>query len=1007
MAPSQSTSAATQTAKAEATPVEQTHQVSVAAMVILALSLVLMSVLAIVVALRHRKAMEAKRRKKLQIQEKPPPTRTCWPPLSRSKTKRSAVAKENFTAVGALHATSMLVAAAPSKMFSSPIAMQFRVPHENKTLCGASVDGLRHDDLSCDLVPESAAPDSLSSWDRLHDQPCAQHSTISPQSGPSTSRLQRSASKHQAYHQRSQSHPVPDISVWTPLTHDDQPPKASRKGLRMDDWENRPVLCVKLPVTSGRPPTPPAGHTSTDQAKEGVSSNGLDGYDSPLTDLDGSSTEDDHDSGEFDSDDGVLSDSSVSEYRGRVEKPPRKKLKLAVVGRPTKTSAAKRTTKSKGKKRACISLLLTMPLDIMYEVFTLLEPVDLVRLCRTNKAIRGTLMSRKAISIWKSARQMHNDFPHPSPGLSEPHWAVLLFGGSRCQECNTPNVHRPDLLIRRRVCTSCRKKNLVYSVNFSKIFPDFTPEIMDLIPFTNVGGWAHGHASHSKFFWTSDVYDMGQQLGKYQKDVHMRKTGARVLLNDYKEARKQFVASILEHALVTLKWFEDEDTRRKDKVLAKGEKNKDIIIERLIRLGYDPLDINLLQRHYIHSHDFRPINELTDKRWAQLLPKLTALLIETKAKRLVEQRKAIIAARKAKFIALYEAYVKQMEPTQWAYMPWAVEALQFGEIQALVDDPSLSPISDALWEEAINAMPELVEAWTLQKRKSLMFHLTQSADAPSSSSVSAASTQQPSQPLPESQLDSPASVFFCDNLQCSNATDSVRPPLCGWEEIKSHKCFQSYGLHYPINKVKCGTFKFSKRGREAVEAIMTTLKVGPHTTTSRTLDRDQSRFICMHCSPITDGGEILREALSWRQCIAHFIKKGHANPWWHVLSSAQMELLRQSPGPDPATLQTAWCCKRCAHHFEQPVSKDAALTHLRSAHAVNEPVEDVDYFFSKYIRRSLPSAVVVVASVSTGANASGCKDPKGWRCKHCPNQNRPFELQGVQSHIRAKYGPAL
>jgi hypothetical protein len=128
MAPTQSTVVAAQTGQASAKPAEPSHQVSVPAMVVLALFLVMMAALAIGVTLRHRRAMAAKRR---HTQEKVLSAHSSWSPLSRFRSKPTG---ETPTAVGALHAASVLVAAAPSKMFPSPMTMHFRIPLQDKTV---------------------------------------------------------------------------------------------------------------------------------------------------------------------------------------------------------------------------------------------------------------------------------------------------------------------------------------------------------------------------------------------------------------------------------------------------------------------------------------------------------------------------------------------------------------------------------------------------------------------------------------------------------------------------------------------------------------------------------------------------------------------------------------------------------------------------------------------------------------------------------------------------------
>lgn len=91
-----------------------------------------------------------------------------------------------------------------------------------------------------------------------------------------------------------------------------------------------------------------------------------------------------------------------------------------------------------------------------------------------------------------------------------------------------------------------------------------------------VGGWAHGHASTSKFYWEEDIYDMARRWGAMQNDVHMRIPGAKQKLETFRDDRKNLVLSIREvrifsilphqhnphislrqHALTCSKWHAD------------------------------------------------------------------------------------------------------------------------------------------------------------------------------------------------------------------------------------------------------------------------------------------------------------------------------------------------------------------------------------------------------------------------------------------------------------------
>jgi hypothetical protein len=122
-------------------------------------------------------------------------------------------------------------------------------------------------------------------------------------------------------------------------------------------------------------------------------------------------------------------------------RPPTKKAKVA------STTAGKF---SRGRKIMVLSRLPDMPLDILFEVsgldyqfvpvkflciqiFRFLAPVDLLSLARSSKSLRETLMTRNAVTVWKAAaRYRVANVPRCPEDMSEPAWANLIFGRSKC-----------------------------------------------------------------------------------------------------------------------------------------------------------------------------------------------------------------------------------------------------------------------------------------------------------------------------------------------------------------------------------------------------------------------------------------------------------------------------------------------------------------------------------------------------------------------------------------------
>ncbi|KAK0446548.1 uncharacterized protein EV420DRAFT_1276436, partial [Desarmillaria tabescens] len=93
---------------------------------------------------------------------------------------------------------------------------------------------------------------------------------------------------------------------------------------------------------------------------------------------------------------------------------------------------------------------------LIFKIFKLLHPFDLLRLSRTNLQFRSVLMSRSSEIAWRAARSDIPKLPGPPPELSEPAWANLAFD-STCHFCSRTGIRKIDFLFRVRTCGACTK----------------------------------------------------------------------------------------------------------------------------------------------------------------------------------------------------------------------------------------------------------------------------------------------------------------------------------------------------------------------------------------------------------------------------------------------------------------------------------------------------------------------------------------------------------------------
>ncbi|KAG1785897.1 uncharacterized protein HD556DRAFT_84031 [Suillus plorans] len=743
------------------------------------------------------------------------------------------------------------------------------------------------------------------------------------------------------------------------------------------------LRCVYVPMT-------PIVDSDNDSTSLDGDHDMADDYDSPLTDLEDTGSTG---SSGYSSLEETFSESSGSEYDGKTnnKKQPAKK-RARVANLKALSTGVVLATNGSGRKKKTLSLIVTMPIDILFEIFGLLEPVDLLHLSRTTKAFRKVLLSNNAVSVWKAARVNRGGVPNCMPGMSEVEWANLLFGGSQCYVCGTKGITRIDFGIRRRVCTSCLKKNLVYKPNFSSTFPSLDPIIMDLTPFTNIGGWAHGHASGSKFFWSDDVLKVAAQLGIYQKDVHMFKPGAKKRLEDFKQSRKRYVDSVFNHVTVCDGWVNRDREHRQLTVAERRSQNKELIKTRLIRLGHDTNDVARM----FNNRDYTIDKELTDARWKRLLPRIEHNLSELKEQwRLQDQRNAS-RLRKTHLQVMYDNYVRQLR--RGPAPPFESFLERCDVVDFINGPPAIEPESDISACPAFaEQFPEFCTGYVHQTKLALI----RSLGSFSGISQDTLALQNQGTNTPEEILLQLATSIF----QCASSRSL---PLITWDKVQYHKC-HTYRA-WSTMKVAC-TFSISQSGILAARSLLRLVGLDVKTTAATTMDQLQHLFFCSNCPPKQENGGFYRMAMDWRRSVIHCVEQSHREPRWELLSAEQLRVIRGSHAPEyPKATDLVWYCNQCDRHNGKPVNKATVIDHIRW-HGTTVPKQGVDFSYDMAPVELPPPGMKFFISPpqlsrpSTKPHPSTKPQPStnDHRCIHCNRSQRRFILEGVKQHIKHKH----
>ncbi|KAF8066603.1 hypothetical protein FPV67DRAFT_1495663 [Lyophyllum atratum] len=634
---------------------------------------------------------------------------------------------------------------------------------------------------------------------------------------------------------------------------------------------------------------------------------------------------------ELDYDDDVSEDSD-DEGSDWEEKPSRNLNERAPAKRAKFSNSPSPNTPPRQSKirRKSVSLLPTMPMDIQFEILRFMSPKDLISLTRASKSLRAMLMTRNAITVWKSARE-NLGCPACPADFSEPRWAVLIFE-NHCENCGTKYVLNVDFGIRRRVCVSCRKKNLIVASRFPRVYPNYDDTILTFIPYTNVGGFAEGRQSSSKFYWASDIDDTAKQLADLKEDVRKQLPGAKQKLNEFQIERMELVQSVRENVDKLTAAFRSMVSPREDK----RPQRYSAIIARFESLGYLEADI----RSGIQSDKECHLNsELTDRIWKRIQPILEPQVLARQAARITAAREVLLKDRKRVVGTVYRSYLGTIVPSQWLRNPTTQELCKFAPFAEVVNSPDEVTVNESSFEEAMSTLPGLISVWS-EKRKSALREKIPSQLTSDSRTID--------------PIDLATTVFECGStcdVSYSPWGSHYGKPLFAYDGASSHHCKLS-----PYNRLSEKDLSpvFSNKGSAAATSLVSLAGLSATHATPADMDQCDLRFFCSECTAKKRmSGLFARSVYTWRAGVAHAMKHTHpTDPTWQVLTSDEANIVKLSETLDPVRNESCWTCNHCATYVDNWTRRDVVIEHLLYMHDKVDCTEPQDLFYFPDSRRS-------------------------------------------------------
>ncbi|KAJ7596502.1 hypothetical protein C8J56DRAFT_774219 [Mycena floridula] len=533
-----------------------------------------------------------------------------------------------------------------------------------------------------------------------------------------------------------------------------------------------------------------------------------------------------------------------------MEKPTRKKQKRIQENAEAGPSESRpKKTRVKGKLRD----LLSMPLDVLFEIFGHLLPQDLLRLARINKDFRTVLMARSTISVWKSAR-LNADCPDPPEGMSEPAWADLAFD-NHCHFCFAIGVRNVEWW-------NDKVKYLSSLVEFRYGDARRVPTaVLPAIP-----------SRHS-------ILAMDMSIVAQWKDLPTDEAK-----KEFVAERKVIVDKIKEHAARCEIWAEGRSQNRTSELENLRDARYKAIVARLRDLGWGPeLDLapviaaDYTQQHLLLSRQ-KQVNapqRLTDKIWKNIEKPVIEFMSQIRVYRLRRERQSLINDRKTAAIAVLRTFkISQLPFTE--LMPGAADFCVLPPVKALIDQPSeIDPDFDTI----IPFIPDLFATWREakeQKLKDLIGGDEESDTNPNLELASFLFICQPCTPrralsflnLFSASANSNPTVWFPEALSHHCCSLAASLPWTGREstDVAANLTTQ----HRKRREWTPTYHKIDSSGHVGVKAIIEAAGLDPETATVDDMDQLDIYFACTTCeSDFSSRPKIV--ARGWRKAVCCFL----------------------------------------------------------------------------------------------------------------------------------------
>ncbi|KAF9461968.1 hypothetical protein BDZ94DRAFT_1220801 [Collybia nuda] len=613
---------------------------------------------------------------------------------------------------------------------------------------------------------------------------------------------------------------------------------------------------------------------------------------------------------------------------------------------PSTSSQPKRVT-VKGR----LAALLSLPLDVLFEIFGHLLPQDILHLSRLTKEFRNLILAKSARPIWKDAFANIPELPMCPQEMSLPAWADLVFG-SHCHSCFSSKTRNVDFILRVRLCAPCAKFCLIPAKQF-ETGRKMDKVILRCVPFT------------SKWSGRTGSFCMAKAKDAFKQQLHNRQHED---INAFVQGKKAEIKAREEHGKACKAWYDEAVKLKAAEVDKVRRKRKEAIIIKLIGMGFKseveylkqlenpkcqdpPVTMLLLGDH----PDVKISKPLTERMWNNMQGSMIDYMHELQQYRIKDDRHKVKQARKD--LAIQQWYSYRQKHLEKPFVPSPVDILEWDEVKRIVKLPSdvKVPIEkfEALFDESLI---DFIHDWKKHELRKL------SACCPRD-------IPRPPFPCHLSRLQLAVCVFTCQGgvheLEYEFIPDIYYPMW--YPEFLHHPCnsicmkhqfegkhnealdrnanlsVKHYIRHCRRKAWSSEQLSFDEKASRVVRGILGGCGLDPETTSAVALDKLDPRLVCLKCSfGAKPDGERRFSVWSWRNAVQHCMKShfGDSQIRWQKLMDASaseakvLEAKERIKKGLETTPERIWRCTRC---MDLPfdlglMSMEVIRTHCQSDH---------------------------------------------------------------------------